>query len=341
MTDDGTTTIAAGATVTLPSATVGLWDTRVLENAGTVLVASADRGITFSGTPRFVNQATGILRKTVGSSTATATTSFITVPVENDGKVESVADKGILALSSGSGTSTGAYGSAGAAGVVQLGTSPHTLGGGARLLHGSLLNGALTIASGTVTAADTTLAGGSVGGPGALTVTSGTFTWSGGNMAGSGVTTIASGATGTITSSVGLRETRRMDVGGVLQIAGDHSLGDVDTALLHVLAGGRLRKTATAATGLRRSFVSVPVRNDGVVESLAGNLELFRGANVAEAGTYEGKDADERVVLSGTDHVLGGERPAARLQRDRRRGHGRARRHAARCRARSGRPAGR
>ncbi len=94
MTGAGTTTIAAGTTVTLPSATVGLWDTRVLENAGTVLVASADRGISFSGTPRFVNQATGILRKTVGSSTATATTSFITVPVENDGKVESVADTG-------------------------------------------------------------------------------------------------------------------------------------------------------------------------------------------------------------------------------------------------------
>ena len=157
-----------------------------------------------------------------------------------------------------------------------------------------------------MTAADTTLAGGSVSGPGALTVTSGTFTWSGGNMAGAGVTTIAAGATGTITASVGLRDTRRMDVGGVLQIAGDYSLGDVDTALLRVLAGGRLRKTATAATGLHRSFVFVPVRNDGVVESLAGNLELFRGANVAEAGTYEGKDADERVVLSGTDHVLGG-----------------------------------
>jgi len=113
----------------------------VLDNLGTMLFATASSGLSGFNTARVVNESSGVIRKTVGSSTATATTSAISAPVENDGKVESVAALGNITLQSGSGgTSTGTYGSASAAGLVQLtGSAVHTLGDGARLLDGAVI----------------------------------------------------------------------------------------------------------------------------------------------------------------------------------------------------------
>ena len=303
--DDGTTDVRPGVTVTLPSG-VALWDTRTLDVSGTVLLASQSSGISNSATPKILVRSTGILRKTVGSSTASPTTSFVSVPVENDGKVESTADKGILRLNNGSGgTSTGTYGSTGAAGVVQLGGGTHTLGNGAKLLGGAELLGTETIpAAATVTANGAKMTAGTLGGAGDLSITGGTFTWSGGTINGSGAVTVAAPATATIAESVNLGDTRRLDVAGLLLISGDYTIGNSDTALVHVLAGGTLRKTA--GTNSFGAFLIPPLRNDGAVESRSGNLRLWRGASDPSTGTFSGQNATQHVIFAGTGFQLAG-----------------------------------
>jgi hypothetical protein len=306
--DDGTTVIPAGKTLSLNLFQVSLTGSRVMDNLGNVLFATAASGLSRLNTARIVNESSGVIRKTVGSSTQTATTSAISAPVENDGKIESIAALGNLSLGAGSGgTSTGTYGSAGAAGQVQLtGNAAYTLGDGAKLLGGTVLSGNnITIPAGaTVSANGARETQGTLGGAGTLAITGGTFTYSGGTMNGSGLTSVASAATLAVTGPISIGDTRTLDVGGVMTITGDTFVGFSANALIHVLAGGAMRKTGgTNATG---SLVTVPVRNDGAIESQSGRLELFKGSGAADTGSFQGKDAANRLVLSGTGHVLDG-----------------------------------
>ncbi len=320
----GRTVVQAGQTMTLDTSTVSLSDSRVLDNLGTILLATTDRGISGFGTAKILNEASGVIRKTVGSSTATTTSSFITAPVENDGQVRSTAALGALVLSSGSdGTSTGSYGSAGAAGQVQIsGSRTHTFGDGASLLQGAALSGSdMTIPAGaTVTAVGAGMSSGTLGGAGTLAVTSGTFAWSGGTMNGSGLLRVDAGATARISASVSLADTHRADVAGTMALAGDNSVGFSATALIHVLAGGALRKTVGTTTG--SSVVFVPVQNDGTVETVSGRLQLAQGSGVRRDGHVHGPQRHPAPApLRGRARAH--RRGAARgLHRDRGRGHG-------------------
>ena len=95
--------------------------------------------------------------------------------MENDGKVESVAALGRLVLSErlGRRRPTGTYGSAGAAGEVELaGSGGHELGNGAKLLGGAVIDGAVDVTRrGPVTAANARMDSGTLGGAGVLSIT--------------------------------------------------------------------------------------------------------------------------------------------------------------------------
>ena len=75
------TKVLPGAVLTQHTNSVNLWDTRVLENAGTITLATADRGVSRSGTPAIRNLAGATIRKTGGG------TSVVDPPVENDGAI--------------------------------------------------------------------------------------------------------------------------------------------------------------------------------------------------------------------------------------------------------------
>ena len=300
----GTTTVAAGAKL-LNTGFTTLSEGRLLQNAGTFELPTDNRYVSRSGAAPAIRN-TGTIRRTATGANDTD----LRVPVENDGAV--VSDGGQLLLSNGgSNGSSGSFG--GGAGTVRLSGGTWQLDPGAALQTGlTLASTTVTIPSGTVSATGASaMSSGTLNGAGTLSVASGTFTWSGGTMAGAGTTSVASGATLALpgTGSVSLGETRALEVAGLADFKADGGMGSSGagaTPVLHVAAGGILRKSG----GTNWSYLTVPVRNDGLAEGQAGQLMLTRGAAQPHTGTFRGTAATANVVLSGQDHVLTG---AARL----------------------------
>ncbi|MGH2950018.1 MAG: hypothetical protein ACRDPC_27775, partial [Solirubrobacteraceae bacterium] len=167
--------------------------------------------------------------------------------------------------------------------------------------------GTVTVAAGTVTATGAnSLTGGTLSGAGTFTIGGGTFTWHGGSMTGTGATNVLAGATLAQTGIAELRGGRRLTIEGLHEIRGNVSIGSDFAAppRLHVAPTGVLRKTA----GTGRAGVSAPLRNDGVVDSVAGELELGPSAGVPHTGTFSGASEAARVSFGFsfpvTPHVL-------------------------------------
>ena len=256
MNDPGTTTVVAGATMTVTGDSAGLVMSsgRTLVNNGTLTITGTNTGSTgylllngagntitnnallefaadgdISGSGTVTNTVTGAITKPAGSGTGI---SSISSTVENDGTT--TASNGTLAVV-GSGTPPSSAGT-----FTTTGTSATTLVGGVVLGNGALLtgpgsgsgsvtiDGTVTIPAGaTATASGRTgLAGGTVDGDGQLAVASGTLAVVGGQMNDAGTTTVASGATMTVTGdSAGLvmSSGRTLVNNGTLTITGTNT----------------------------------------------------------------------------------------------------------------------
>jgi hypothetical protein len=306
MAGTGTTRIAPGATVTLLTNSVALWGTRTLENGGTMLLTTPDRGLGRSGTPRLHNLASGLIRKTSGGG------GWIDPAIENDGRIEATVADGVLELNNGggSGEATGTFGAAGAAGLVRLDTGTFPLGNGADLLTGSRIAGAtVNVANGaTAVANGSAMSGGTLGGTGLLSI-AGPFTWSGGRMDDAGRTRVEPGAVLTHAGGTSVGVARTIENAGQIAFTTDSGILDgsfsTPEPVLHNLAGAVLRKSAGGGT----TSVGIDVRNDGLAESTSGILRLDRGAATAHTGTFRGASEAARVVLGtnffSDDHLLG------------------------------------
>ena len=149
-------------------------------------------------------------------------------------------------------------------------------------------------------------------------------------MNGSGLLRVDAGATTTISASVSLADTRRADVAGTMALAGDNSVGFSDTALIHVLAGGALRKTVgTTHRQLVRLRTGAERRHDRDRVRQAAALPGLRRARDGHVHGPQRHPAPAPLRGRPRAHGRG---PARRLHRDRRRRHGPRRRHAARRR---------
>jgi hypothetical protein len=286
----GATRILSGATLT-HSANYPVLD-RPLDVEGTFALAADNRYV--SGTGRIRNHDGGLIRRTApGTGTA-----GLRVPVDNDGTLDATA--GELELAQGGAGSSGDYG--GGAGTVSFSGGAHELGDGARLLGGvELASGTVAVAGGATAeaAGANTMTGGTLAGPGSLTVT-GTFDWSGGTMAGPGTTRVEAGGTLASTDYNALSDGRLVEVAGTLTMAADNRYvyASGSAPEIHNLPGGTIRRTVagTGVAGLR-----VPVQNDGLLDSAAGELELTQGG-AGSSGDFGGGAGT--VTLGGGVHQL-------------------------------------
>jgi hypothetical protein len=299
MAGSGKTVVPSGVTLTQSTNSPQLWDTRTLEVAGVLDLATADRGIFRSGTPLVHVLSGGVLRKSAGA------TGFVDPALENDGSVVATVAGGTLELNNGTGAgeSTGDFGGPAAAGTVLLDGGEHKLGDGAALLGAARISGGTATVTGTVTASGANaMSGGTLTGAGRLEVDD-AFTWTGGQMAGAGTTHVLPGATLTVqTNSPQLWDTRVLEVAGLMElVTADRGLFRSGTPLLHVMDGGILRKTG-AGTG----FIDPALDNDGLVEATAGTFELNNGSGGRDStGTFGGPGLAGVTMLDGGDHVLG------------------------------------
>jgi hypothetical protein len=145
------------------------------------------------------------------------------------------------------------------------------------------------------------MSSGTLSGAGTLNVTGGAWTLSGGTETGPGTTHVSSGATFTQTSSHSLNSGRVLEIAGTYAVSGDRTLfsGGAVAPLVHVLAGGVLRKASGTAT----ARIDPAIDNDGTVEGAAGRLELASGAAQPQTGTFRG--AGGSVAFTGGTDVLG------------------------------------
>ncbi len=233
MAGTGTTTIAAGGTLTI-SGTVGVG--RTITNNGTIswtagqiqmvdgtidnnaaFTAQPDNSMAnFGGTNAFNNNASGTFTRNTGTGFLD-----INIPFTNVGTT--TVSTGTLRIAGG-GTSTGTINAASAAvnftnnydvtaGTFNVGTL--TLSGGTiNMTPGTYTVATANLISSTYNlnkasaASNWTQSGGSLSGSGAVTIASGkTYTWTAGGMAGTGTTTIAAGGTLTISGTVGVGRT--------------------------------------------------------------------------------------------------------------------------------------
>ena len=273
----GTTTVQAAGTVRVTGYTT-LADGRVLENRGSLELATDNRYMSRSGAAPLVRN-TGTIRRTVAGPNDTD----LRVPVENDGLV--ISDTGRLLLSNGGGESGGTFG--GGAGTVRLGGGVHVLDGGARLSGGvELTAGELSVASGTaVSAGANELSGGTVGGPGGFSVDAGTLTWSGGTMRGPGTTTVQAAGTVRVTGYTTLADGRVLENRGSLELATDNRYMSRSGAAPLVRNTGTIRRTVA---GPNDTDLRVPVENDGLVISDTGRLLLSGGGGGGSSGAFGG-----------------------------------------------------
>jgi len=254
---NGTTTIAAGASLTISGAPVKSFSGQTVSNAGTATWTSdaadiqssggsnvfnnagtfnAQNNSHMSGNLTFNNQSGGTLNRSGGGTTQFA------VPFNNTGTVN--VTSGTLSLANG--------GSSGGAFTVPLGTTLDLAGGTHNFTAGSTISGAgdVNVSGGTVNFAGsytvtgktninggsanfnvpTSIAGGTLSGgtlAGSSTVTiAGTLNWTGGTMSGTGSTAIPLGAHVTVSGGGVVTSTRAVNNAGTVTVSsGTLSLG--------------------------------------------------------------------------------------------------------------------
>jgi hypothetical protein len=318
----GTTTLEPDAIATVPGY-LGLEEEHVLENKGTLTIGEAANvsGGTASG---FIN--TGTLRKTEGEEPATISAAFANEGAVDvtSGKLELTGGGAVGEHGGGSWTATGA-----GAGIVFSSTSTFDLGssvsmsGAIEIVNGTVAAGTISGADANVTAVDSRypgtlqLDGGSASTLGELTLNQGVLAGSGdldiadaftgynnASLEGTGTILIETGATGSVSSTVSLKE-RTLENAGTLGVG---SLGRIQgSAHARIVNSGALTITSERvstnygieitpgilavpdeATLLNTGTVlktgeNVPTRisfaveNDGAIESNSGKLELGGG----------------------------------------------------------------
>ncbi len=215
MSGSGNTTIAPGATLSISSTNVLLFDTRTISNQGSATWSgsgsiSASAGAVFNNAGTFLVQNDQMLLIN-GVSTATFTNSGSFTKAGTTGTTEvrwAFNNTGITDVETGTLTFTAGGSASGGAFAVAAGTALQLTGGTYVLNSGTSITGAgfarvagaMATVAGSVTAQNFELASGTLNGSGTLTTTS-TFKWTGGTMNGSGNTTIAPGATLLISST--------------------------------------------------------------------------------------------------------------------------------------------
>jgi hypothetical protein len=302
MTGNGSTSIAAGAVLTITSGGKSL-DTRTLSVAGTTVLTGSGgfspmNGGVFNNIGTFDAQADipigglggvfnnkGLFIKSGGTGSTGTVSSAV---FNNYGTVNVLT--GILNLSAG-GVSSGAFNTS-APGVLRFGGGTHTLdssssvtGNGTVDFAGGTVNinitgpfnnaGAITISPGgqanfnaaTSTTLTTLSGGGKIDGTGTLTTT-GAFTWIGGSMSGSGRTVIAAGASLNLPGTLALS----LDTGHTLLNAGTGIVGG--SSDLGVSSGAVLSNTGSFDLRSNRNIYYISnsgtIYNSGVFSKSAG-----------------------------------------------------------------------
>ena len=126
-------------------------------------------------------------------------------------------------------------------------------------------------------------------------------------MAGTGTTRVASGGTLALAGSAALGGSRRLEVAGLFDVQGDRTLSGgfaTPAPLVQLTGSGVLRKSSGA--GIAR--LDPPLRNDGLVESTSGRLELGRGAAQPHTGRFRGASETALPAFDSAfdaPHVLG------------------------------------
>jgi len=311
----------AGTIIYLDSGSPGpnfIFSGATLTNTG-IIDIQTDQGIDPGlGSPILNNNSGGVIKKTVGSGTAT-----ITFPVDNQAGGTIQVQSGILSLDGG-GTGSGTY-------SISAGKVLH-LGGGTLSLTGSPTfsgTGSLVIAGGTLNAgAGVTLnnvglrPGGTITGTGAVDV-SGSFEWYGGTITGIGPRVLTSTSVPSIGCLFGnclldgaalqLQASATfsapfnalvfangasltIDSGETLAFTNDGDITNGGGAASSITNNGTIRKTTTAGT----STIGVPVTLSGTstVDIDTGTLQFGGGATVAAGATLD-IDAGRTLEVTG------------------------------------------
>jgi hypothetical protein len=308
MDDGGTTNVTALATLHQRTNNGTLANGRQLGVAGTFALEGNTTVIAAGSAPQITN--TGLIQRTTLSGAAT-----INAPLDNDGVVH--ADTGTLNLAGGTGTgsSSGDYGAAGAGGEINLNTGTHALANGAELLgHVNLTGATVTVpAAATVTASGAnTMSNGTLGGAGTFNIPSGAgLTWSGGTMDGGGAlpggaTNVAAGATlRQTTNNVTLANRRQLNNAGTFTL---------DSSTTVIAAGSAPQITNTGLierTGLAGTTTSInpPLDNQGVIDVRRGTLNLPASLTQTAASTLRVLVTSTtdfgRIALGGTPNLAG------------------------------------
>src|SRR5580765_2596360 len=293
MSDAGTTSIAAAATVSQNGFTT-LANGRMVENAGTYEF-TADVSVNVSGVVVAAIHNTGTLRKSAGANNAQ-----VFAALDNDGSVE--ASSGTLILRAGAGTSAGSFGGAAATGTVEFDAGTFTLAGASFPGHVKLAGATLQVAAASTATASgpNTMTAGTLGGTGTFAVTGGTWTWTGGTMSDAGTTSIAASATLSQNGFATLAAGRLVENAGTYELTADVSL-NVSGAAPAIHNTGMLRKSA----GVSNAQIFAPLENDGSVQSSSGTLILRAGTGTG-SGSFGGAAATGTVSFTAGTFTLSG-----------------------------------
>jgi hypothetical protein len=323
----GTTTLEPDATATV-SGYLSLEEGHLLENKGTLTIGES-ANVSGGTASSFIN--TGTLHKTEGEEPTTISAAFANEGAVDvtSGKLELTGGGAAGEHGGGSWTATGA-----GSGIVFSSTNTFDLGssvsmaGAIEIVNGTVAAGTISGANADVTAVDSRypgtlqLDGGSASTLGELTLNHGVLTgssevnvldaftgYNNATLEGTGTIAIETGATGSVSSTVNLKE-RTLENAGVLGIG---SLGAIQgSAHARIVNSGVLtitservstnygiettpgiRSTPGEASLLNTGTVlktgeSVPTRisfavqNDGAIETSSGKLELDGGGDSGE-----------------------------------------------------------
>ncbi len=271
--------------------------------SGGVLDARSAALLPNSGAGQLIHVlAGGTLTKSAGGGTTE-----IHVPVENDGTVSAAA--GTLELAGGSASNSGSWAPSGP-GVVEF-RANNSLGGSSIDGTGTA-RGPYTVAAGQTLTIHGTYEWGAttIGGPGSTVVASDGQINAPGNgfqrfLGANAKLRITGTATWTGTAQTFFNDLAEIEIGsgGVLDSQSNSAFLPNAGAgqLIHVLAGGRLTKSAGAGV----TEVDVPVENDGTVGATAGTLALGGGSDgLASGGKFSSQAGS--VEFDGGTHLLDG-----------------------------------
>ena len=121
--------------------------------------------------------------------------------------------------------------------------------------------------------------------------------WSGGTMTGTGTTAVIAGATITQSAGVTIQSGRVLEVAGTFDNTADAIVFGGAAPLIHVLAGGVLKKSGGATS----SRIDPPLQNEGTVQATSGTLQLD-GGSPSGTGSFGG--AAGTVAFTGSTFNL-------------------------------------